>query len=292
MLLAAASAQEVDTSTWDLQDIPGQVRPDNPYWDLELLYHQHRYQEGLAAVEQKLAENPNDVELIWHQVRFMFETVEQIERTDTSMDKEALYEKMAEISRRGLALDPDHGHLQFALGVSLGRLGTTRGVLASLSMATPIEDTWTACMESDYRYRSIAGEEMLPCDCAHALGIFYRLVPDSWIVELIAGTRGSLQKSLEVHERAKQCKADDISILKELAVTQLCMGEKENNNDLIIAGRANLLQIGALPASAPSDHTDQRHARQLLLNPKLACGYSRDGQQDLDDDKLQEQAPQ
>jgi hypothetical protein len=291
LLLAAVSAQEVDSSTWDLQDTPGQVRPDDPYWDLELLYHQHRYLEGVEAVKKKLAENPNDVELLWHQVRFMFESGEQVSRTDASMDKEALYEEMAEISRRGLAIDPDHGHLQFALGVSLGRLGTTRGVLASLSMATPIEQTWTACKESDYRYRSIAGEEMLPCDCAHAIGIFYRLVPDSWIVELISGPRGSLQKSLENHEWANQCKADDISMLKELAVTQLCIGQNEDNNDLIIAGRANLLKIGALPASAPSDHTDQRHARQLLLEPKLACGYSRDGQQDLDDAKLQEQAP-
>jgi hypothetical protein len=292
LLLSAASAQDgEDSSTWDLQDIPGQVRPGDPYWELELLYHQHRYKEGLARTEQMIAANPNDLELVWHQVRFMFEVGERLERTDTSMNKEAWYAKMAEISEAGLARDPDHAHLLFGKGVSMGRLGTTRGVLASLSMATPIEEAWTQCMESDYRYRSIAGEEMLPCDCAHALGIFYRLVPDSWIVDLISGTRGSLEKSLEMQQWANSCKPDDISIKKELGVSQLCLGQKRKDNAMITAGRANLLQVGNLPVRTPSDATDQTHARRLLLDPTLACEYSRDGQQDLDEAKLQEQAP-
>ena len=289
LLITNAVAQ--DTTEWNLPDIPGQVQTDDPYWDLELLYHQHRYEEGLEAVEQRIAASPNDVELLWHKVRFMFEVAERIDRTDTSMDKEAWYQEMANVSEAGLAIDPDHAHLLFGKGVALGRLGTTRGVLASLSLATPIEDSWTQCKESDYRYRSIAGEEMLPCDCAHALGIFYRLVPDSWIVELIGGTRGSLQKSLETHEWANQCKPDDISIKKELGVTQLCLGQKEKDEALITAGRANLLQISALSVITPSDELDKQHARQLLLDPNLACGYSRDGQQDLDEAKLKEQAP-
>ena len=292
MMLSAAYAQQADSSTWDLQDIPGQVRPDDPYWELELLYHEHRYQEGLQRTDELIAASPDDLELVWHKVRFMFELGERLERTDTSMDKEAWYQSMATISEAALAKDPDHAHLLFGKGVAMGRLGTTRGVLASLSMATPIEQSWTQCMESDYRYRSIAGEEMLPCDCAHALGMFYRLVPDSWIVELISGTRGSLQKSLEMQEWANQCKPDDISIKKELGVSQLCIGQKKNDNQMIAAGRANLLQLAALPVLTPSDVTDQEHARRLLLEPKLACEYSRDGQQDLDEAKLQEQAPE
>ena len=304
LLLSDASAQETgeapDTApeevaqmpaSWDLLDIPGQVQPDQPNWDLELLYHEHNYKEGLAETDRQLAASPGDVELIWHKVRFMFEIAEVVDRTDTSMDKEAWYEKMGVIAEEGLAIDPDHAHLLFAKGIALGRLGTTRGVLASLGMASPIEQSWTQCMESDYRYRSIAGEEMLPCDCAHALGIFYRLVPDSWIVDMISGTRGSLTKSLEMHEWAAQCKPNDLSMEKELGVTQLCLGQKNDDQAMITAGRANLLHLRSLPATTPSDEQDQTHAQSLLLSPGLACGYSRDGQQDLDEAKLKEQAP-
>jgi hypothetical protein len=299
LFISAALAEEVDAaseaqqpaSSWDLQDTPGQVRPGGLHWELELLYHEHRYEEGLERTDALIAANPDDLELVWHKVRFMFEVGERLERTDTSMDKESWYQSMATISEAGLAKDPDHAHLLFGKGVAMGRLGTTRGVLASLGMATPIEQAWTQCMESDYRYRSIAGEEMLPCDCAHALGMFYRLVPDSWIVELISGTRGSLQKSMEMQEWANQCKPDDISIEKELGVSQLCLGQKKDDTEMITAGRANLLHLATLQARTPSDTTDQEHARKLLLDPKLACEYSRDGQQDLDEAKLKEQAP-
>ncbi|MDG1478211.1 MAG: hypothetical protein P8R54_01405 [Myxococcota bacterium] len=291
LMLSAAFAQEGDSSTWDLLDIPGQVQPDDPYWELELLYHQHRYQEGLTRTKALRAESPEDVELAWHQIRFMFEVAERLDRTDTSMDKEAWYQEMATLAEAALAQDPDHAHLLFGKGVALGRLGTTRGVLASLGMAAPIEQSWTQCMQSEHRYRSIAGEEMLPCDCAHALGMFYRLVPDSWIVDLIAGTRGSLEKSLEMQLWANSCKPDDISIEKELGVSQLCLGQKTSNNQMITDGRTNLLHLGSLPVRTPSDTTDQDHARKLLLEPGLACEYSRDGQQDLDEEKLKEQAP-
>ena len=53
LLITNAVAQ--DTTEWNLPDIPGQVQTDDPYWDLELLYHQHRYEEGLEAVEQRIA---------------------------------------------------------------------------------------------------------------------------------------------------------------------------------------------------------------------------------------------
>ena len=287
LLISAASAQDVDTSTWDLLDIPGQVQQDDPYWELELLYHQHRYKDGLARTKELRVESPDDVELAWHQIR----VAERLERTDTSMDKEAWYQEMATLAEAALAQDPDHAHLLFGKGVAMGRLGTTRGVLASLSMAGPIEQSWTQCMQSDHRYRSIAGEEMLPCDCAHALGMFYRLVPDSWVVDLIAGTRGSLEKSLEMQQWANTCKPNDISIEKELGVSQLCLGQKKNDNQMVTDGRTNLLHLGSLPVQTPSDTTDQDHARKLLLDPTLACEYSRDGQQDLDEEKLKEQAP-
>ncbi len=278
---------QAQPESWDLRDVKGQVRPGDPYWELELLYHQSQYQEGLARTEELLAASPEDVELIWHKVRFMFEIAERLDRTDTGIDKEAWYAEMLAVADQGLALSPGHPHLLFGKGVALGRYGTTRGVLSSLSLATTIEDSWQQCSASDYSYRSIGGEEVLPCDCMHALGIFYRLVPDSWIVELIAGTRGSLEKSLEQHLLANACNPDDISNKKELAVTQLCLGNKNDDQEMIIAARANLLSLQTLTPNSPSAVTDQAHARLLLSDPSLACGYSRDGQQDVDDSKLE-----
>ena len=42
-----------------------------------------------------------------------------------------------------------------------------------------------------------------------------------------------------------------------------------------------------IPPGAPTDLTDVKHARMLIADPSLACEYSRDGQQDLDEAQLE-----
>ena len=168
----------------------------------------------------------------------------------------------------------------------MGRLGTTRGVLSSLFMAKDVERDWLAVVDSGFRYSSIGGEEVLPSDAYHALGIFYRLVPDWWIVQVIAGTRGDLERSIEMHEKSLQDKPV-VANYKELAASQLCLGTKKGDDALISAGLANLDKGIALPVRSELNKIDRAHCKKLRADPGLACGYSRDGQQELDKKKLE-----
>jgi hypothetical protein len=265
---------------------PGLVTASSPHYDLEVLYDQGRMDEGLEKAKAELAQHPEDVDLYWHTARFMFEVGERFDRTDKSINKVAWYEEMVGIFERGLERDPRNAHLLFGLGIAKGRLGTTKGVLASLFMAKDVEAAWLATVSSTYRYSSIRGQEQLPCDAYLCLGIFYRLVPDSFIVELVGGTRGSLDKSIADLERSDRCGPDRIGTLKELGISQLCKGQKTKDDALVVAGRATLLRAKALPPEGDTDVTDIRHIERILADPKLACGYSRDGQQDLDEEKL------
>ncbi len=279
---------EEEPDPWaNLPDIPGQVRPDNSIWELELYYHNAQYGEGLKTADQMIAADPGNADLYWHAARFKFEIAEGFERTDTTMDKEQWYLEMLAYTETGLKLDPNNAHLHFAKGIALGRLGTTRGVLASLFTAETIESSWTQCAESSYVYRSIAGEEQLPCDCDLTLGIFYRLVPDSFLVDLIAGTSGDLDKSLAHHQRADQCKPRDIGIMKEMGATQLCIGDKRGDGQSTARGKATLEAGLTIAPQTPNEHIDIGHMRMLINNPGLACEYSRDGQQDLDESQLE-----
>ena len=271
----------------NLPDIPGQVRPDNSIWELELLYHNEQFGEGLSRTDQMITADPKNADLYWHAARFKFEIAEGFQRTDKSIDKEQWYTEMLAYAETGLKIDPDNAHLLFAKGIALGRLGTTRGVLASLFTAQPIEQAWTDCANSSYRYRSIAGEEQLPCDCDLTLGIFYRLVPDSWLVDMIAGTSGDLDKSLAHHQKADSCKPRDIGIMKEMGATQLCIGEKEGDAQSTARGRATLQSALTIAPQTPNERIDVGHMRMLLNDPGLACEYSRDGQQNLDESQLE-----
>jgi hypothetical protein len=264
---------------------PYQVGPDDPNWDLEVLYAQEKFDDGLKLVKERLAKAPT-AQLYWMKIRFMYEIGERFQRTDTSIDKIAWYQQMLDDANAGLKLEPGNLHLRFARGIAMGRLGTTRGVLSSLFMAKDVEADWLAVANSSWKYASLGGYEVLPCDDYHALGIYYRLVPDWWIVQMIAGTRGDLNKAVEYNQKSVQCKPNEIENWKELGASQLCLGQKNGDDALIAAGKQSLQHALTLPAPRSRNKTDQKHSQMLLNDPSLACEYSRDGQQDLDEKKL------
>ena len=282
----ALQAAPVDPNTVPTVDFDGVVGPDSPDFDLEVLYHEGHLQEGLKKARAELAAHPHDVNLHVQVARFMFEIGEHIKRDDKSIDKKAWYEEMIRVSQDGLKLKPGDPHLEFALGIAYARLGTTRGVLSSLFLAKDVEQAWLAAANSDFRYSSLGVEEMLPCDAYMSLGVFYRLVPDWWIVKVLAGTRGDLDKSLSELIAADQCFPGRISVVKELGVTQECIGVKRREPEMVEKGKATLARGLAMSIVTKSDRLDARDSKMLIEHPENACGYSRDGEQDLDEKKL------
>lgn len=266
---------------------PGRVTPDVPHYDLEVLYFQDRDVEGLTLTQKRLEATPDDVDLYWHALRFMYEIGEAIPRDNATIDKEAHYKTMAEYAEKGLELDPDNPHLLFGKGVALGRLGTTRGVLASLFMAKDVEGSWKAALDTGFSYAAIGDAEYIPCDVHQALAIYYRLVPDWWIVQVIAGTRGSIEKSVDHARKATACApAPLIRSTKEQGVSEICFGQRNKDPVMVETGLATLKSARALPPRGSTDTIDLAHIEMLIADPDLACEYSRDGQQDLDKEKL------
>ena len=262
---------------------PGPVTEASAHYDLELLYTANKHEEGVKLAKARQAENPDDIDLYWHISRFLFEIGERHSRDDDTLDKNALYQEMLDWADKGLERDPDHLHLWFAKGVAKGRQSTTKGVLGLLWMLKDIEEAFLKVAESGYTYKSMGTGEHLPCHAYQTLGIFYRLVPDSWFVQMLAGTRGSLDKSLNWMEQANSCSPGRIGILKELAVSLQCIGTSRKD-DASLQRAASLLQSAqAMNATTDTEVIDLKHIPKLLEDPSLACGYSRDGQQEREE---------
>lgn len=286
---AAGDAVAAAEPAWPVE-FPGQCTESDPNFDLEILYYEGKYKQGLAEVEKRLAQPSPTSDLYWMKTRFMYEIGEALDENDTSIDRMAWYQTMVDTVDAGLAQFPGDLHLKFARGVAMGRLGTTRGVLSSLFMAKDIERDWLDVAEQHtWDYSSLGGSELLPCDAYHALGIYYRLVPDYWIVQMIAGTRGDLDKSLAWHQKAVACKPREIQNYKELGATQLCIGEKRKDPAMTQAGIASLNKARSLHPNNERARIDIRHSAAMIADPSLGCGYSRDGQEDLDEKKLEKQ---
>lgn len=263
---------------------PGQVTPDSPYWDLEVMYYKAQHVKAAELAEKRFRET-GDHHYAVYAARALYQHLEGNEQITDKKERLAIYEKALGLVEEGLAKTPGDPHLLFAKGIMMGRVGTTRGVLASLRSADDIENAWLASLESNYRYASIGLEEEVPCDTYLALGIFYRLVPDSWLVKALTGTRGDLQKSLEMQKKGVQCAGDRVRNLKELGVTQMCIGTTNDDESMIDAGRKSINRYLALAPRTQAEIVDMKHGVMLLSDPELACGYSRDGQQELDEDK-------
>lgn len=268
------------------QHEPGQVGPSDPYWKYELYYHQQEHKRGLEEAKAALALDPGNGPLSLHVSRFMFQLGEEWDRSVSNAEKVKYYEEMIAILDLALARNPGDLHLRFARAVSYARLGTTRGVLASLRLATLIESEWLAVAQSDYRYASIDGEEVLPCDAYLSLGVFYRLVPDMWIIQLLSGTRGSLDKSVSYMEQADSCRPKTIRYRKELGVSLICKGQRDKDAEVEARGIAVLKSMKGMPTRLNTEPIDLVHAERVIADPSLACSYSRDGVQDLDTSKL------
>lgn len=261
---------------------PGKVGVGYPHYDLEVLYADAKFETGLALANAKLEGAPDDVDLIWQKAKFLFDIGEMAPRDGTELDKIALYKELLAIVEHGLELDPGNAQLLFAKGVGLGRLSTTRGVLASLFALKDIEEHFLAAANSPYVYEDLKSQLHMPCDIYLTLGIFYRVVPDSWVVGMLAGTRGNLDTSYSWLQKADQCAPDRIRTVKEVGVTELCIGTTRGDAALLERGKQTLARAQGLPLEFPTDFLDAEHAKSLVADPSLACGYSRDGQQERD----------
>jgi tetratricopeptide (TPR) repeat protein len=265
-------------------DLSGQVTEASPHYDLEKLYGEGKDDEGLKLARERIASNPDDADLYWLAVRFMYEQGERMGERPSS-ERMAHYTEMGVLANKGLDLRPGDPHIRFARGLANARLGTTKGVLASLFMARSIEADWLAAANSGFRYSALEQREVLPTDAYQALGVFYRLVPDWWIVQVIAGTRGDLDKSLDYLEKAAAGR-ENIPILKELGVTRACIGVQRDQPELIELANQAYDQALAMPPQNEKHRIDHKHIALLKADPTMACEYSRDGQQDLDKKKL------
>ena len=100
-------------------------------------------------------------------------------------------------------------------------------------------------------------------------------------MEWIAGTRGDIDKSVKYFRLMVEDDSTRLEGLKELGVALLCKGYKQDDEAAKVEGRQWLNKAYALPASYPTDVVDHKQIPIILQRESEACGYSRDGWEDL-----------
>jgi hypothetical protein len=222
--------------------------------------------EGLEKAQAELAQHPEDVDLYWHTGRFMFEVGERFDRSDKTIDKVAWYENMVHVFERGPPARPEEPAPAFGLGIAKGRLGTTKGVLASLFMAKDVEgrlarDRQLLLRVLEHPRAGTAAVRRVPLP-RHLLPARPRLVRrrvhrrharQPRQVDLVPRAIRSLRTGSTRHPQGARGVA-------------VCKGQKTKDDALVVAGRATLLRARAIPPEADTDVTDIHHVDMILAN--------------------------
>lgn len=248
------------------------------------------YAASIQACDAGLKANPNDIEALWRKARSLYGKGEVMANNGASAaTRIQMYSEVTALSERILAIDPSHGQGHHWKGAGLGRTATAKGVLSSLFMADDIESSWLTAAQSDYRYRAASDTSAFPGDTYYALGQFYRLCPDSIIVKMVAGTKGDIDQSIRWLRKGVKDSPGRIEVVKELGVSLLCKAERDDDPAAATEGRKWLKQAASLPARKPTDRIDHQQIPVILERASEACGYSRDGWQDVSEESLQKQ---
>jgi tetratricopeptide (TPR) repeat protein len=253
--------------------------------DSEQLWLTGKFDDSDKAIDEAMKICPDRAEAYWRKARNIYDRIEAIPR-DQKPDSSTLIERYNELE--GLAdkcieLDENEGTCYMWKGIGIGRRATTQGVLKSLWSATKIRDAWLKALSLNPPYRAANGTANTMGDCNHALGMYYRVLPE-WLcyfpLKQIFGTCGDKEKSVEYQRKAVALEPKRLEYLRGLGVSLLCYGQSYDKPEAVEEGKKILQEMQSIPEIKLYDKIDKAHARMLLEDPSLACGYQRDLQQE------------
>jgi len=228
---------------------------------------------------------PERAEIYWRSCRNEYDRIEDTPREQKPTKDELVkrYRGIEATAAKCSELDPNDGNCTFWKGVGMGRRGTTQGILSSLDEADDLEQVLLKAESQNPQYHSSDGSANTLGDIYNALGMFYRVLPE-WLctigIKQIVGTCGDLDKSVEYNRKAVAREGKRIEYQKELGISLICRGQKRNKPEEVEEGKKILTDLQSFAEFKRTDPIDKKHAQDILADPKLACGYSRDAQQE------------
>ena len=252
----------------------------------EQLWMESKFDESDSPLDQVMKQCPKLSAPYWRKARNIYERQEAVPREKRAEKKVLLkqYKELENLADKCIELDEKDGNCWLWKGAAIGRTATTKGILTTLWVAEDVEKAWLTGEPLKPAYRSKDGSASTLADIYYALGMYYRVVPE-WLrhfpLKQIFGTHGDKAKSVEYQRKALKIEPQRIEFHKELAASLICYGNSYDKPEAIEEGKKLLIGLQSLPVLKDSEKVDKDHAKLLLSDLSLACGYQRDKQQEV-----------
>ncbi len=187
-----------------------------------------------------------------------------------------------------LKMQPANPLCKFYLGVNMGKIASIEGIFASLKNAKIVERLWLEVRDSPYDHR-FSGRSTLQGADRYALGLFYRLVPDFFLMKWLFDVKGDISKSVAFHRENLELDGPNVCSKTMLAVSLICEGDSEFTSKSGKEGLKQLKEARSYPVTSALFASCAKDLDKLEANPKMACGYETSRQQETSEEDFKKQ---
>lgn len=255
------------------------------------LSDQEKFEDANKLLMELAKEQPDNPDVYWKIAQNYYDLGERMDIEQDKAKKLEMYQQCEQWAKKGHDRSPGLADNAFWMAVGMSQQAQTNGIASTLfndrTLAKRIEDYYLkSAAAKEFHYRADNANTL---SSAHfALGQFYRKIPDSFIVSLLMGTRGDMNKSVENAKKAVEMFPKNVEYNKELGVSYFCRGQRTKSDADMAEGKKYLNATLKLSAENALDRVDHADAKKLLADPSLACGYSRVQQEEVSDESFKE----
>jgi len=233
-----------------------------------------RYLEAAATYEVVARTPPGRADACWRSARMFWLAADTLE-PERRIEKIAYFERSGAMAARGLELDPDCAECMLWKFTAMGRLATTRGIWTSMRQVPEMADLLDRAIELEPRHRDDENNSTLG-NLHYTSAIFYRVMPDWFVIRLLLGVRGDKERALDHSRRALELHPSRLDYQIEVGTQLMCLGSSRGDDALLAEGDATLQRATAREAHTLDDQREIVAARIMIENPAKACGYAGD----------------
>ena len=287
--LEAKTYRDYKIDTRPLQDFPAEKkRYEAIYRDGRQDQSREELEEALAILEKVLKKHPKWLDGYWQIGSITFQLGSTYTEEKDHPIARKIFVKGEKATRKCLRYNKKHPLCQLMLGSNIGKIGTIDGIFASLSNAAEIERLWLAVSRSDYNF-NFSKNVSMQGSVRYALGMFYRLIPDFFLLDWLFDVRGDIDKSIKYHRESIAIDGKNACATLMLAASLMCKSKGEKGEPSTREGMNLLAETKAAKTDNITIQVCVRDAQKLMDNPSNGCGYTTAKQQETDEEAFKRQ---
>ncbi len=182
-------------------------------------------------------------------------------------------------SRTCLNQQPENPLCKMFLGANMAAAATINGVVSSLRDSSQILELWQEVYTSKINYQ-FTPEVSLQGSVRYALGLFYRLVPNSRVLSWIFGVSGDIERSVELHKEVIAIDGKTPCGNLMLAAAMICQLDGDNQAQEFSYASQLLVEARSMDTPDMNQAICRMGSMHLANDKSLACGYTTAKQQD------------